>query len=106
LAYAIDKSVNDVEVLSAWSEPVLSTPAAKFCQDVLGAEHDDMPPTALRAIEDELPTAEWDRAASSWHLAVPAECRDHLIVGMLHRPGYTHRFTSVDAAALRRGLAS
>jgi hypothetical protein len=106
LAYAIDKSANDVEVLSAWSEPVRHSPAARYCEDVFGAEHDAMPPVALRAVEDDLPTAQWDRSVSRWHLAVPSECRDQVIVGMLHRTGYSHRFNSLDAAALRSGLAS
>lgn len=106
LAYAIDKSASDVEVLSAWSEPVRATPAARFCEEVLGADHDAMPPTAVRAIADNLPTAQWDRSASSWHLAVPSECRAQVIVAMLHRSGYSHRFTTVDAFACRNGLAS
>jgi hypothetical protein len=106
LAHSIDKSANDVRVLSVWSEPVRSTPAAKFCADVLGADHDAMPPVALRAIEDDLPTAQWDRSTSIWHLAVPSECRDQVIVGMLHRTGYSHRFSTVDAFAFRSGLAS
>jgi hypothetical protein len=73
--------------------------------DVLGAEHIAMPPVAQRAIADDLPTAQWDRSACSWHLAVPSACRDQVIVGMLHRTEYSHRFTTVDAFALRSGLA-
>lgn len=106
LAIAVDKAANGVEVLSAWSEPVRVTPAARFCEDVFGAEHDAMPPIALRAIVDDLPTAQWDRSVSQWHLAVPSECRNQVIVGMLHRNGYSHRFNTIDAFALRNGLAS
>jgi hypothetical protein len=106
LAHTIDHSANHVEVLSAWSESVRSEPTARFCEDVLGAEHDAMPPVALRAVVDNLPTAQWDRSTSSWHLAVPSECREQVIVGMLHRTGYTHRFTTFDAFAFQSGLAS
>jgi hypothetical protein len=106
LAHAIDQSAADIEVLSAWNEPVHLAPGARFCEDVFGAEHDVMPPVALRALEDDLPTAQWDRGVSRWYLAVPSECRDQVIVGMIHRSGYSHRFTTVDAFALRNGLAS
>jgi hypothetical protein len=106
LAYAIDKSARDIELLSVWNEPVRLMPAARFCEDVFGAEYDSMPPVALRAIEDDLPTAQWDHSVSRWHLAVPSECRDQVIVGLIHRTGYSHRFNTVDAFALRNGLAS
>jgi hypothetical protein len=106
LANAIDKSANEVEVLSAWNEPVRVAPPARFCEDVLGAELDVLPPIALRAVVDDLPTAQWDRSKGHWHLAVPSACRDQVIVGMLHRTGYSHRFSTVDAFALRTGLAS
>jgi hypothetical protein len=106
LAHAIDQSTSDIEVLSTWNEPVRLAPGARFCEDVFGAEHDVMPSVAQRALEDDLPTAQWDRAVSRWHLAVPSECRDQVIVGMIHRSGYSHRFTTIDAFALRNGLAS
>jgi hypothetical protein len=106
LAYAVDHSANDVEVLSAWSEPMQLAPVARFCADVFGAEHDAMPAAARRAVADDLPTALWDHADRRWDLAVPSACRDQVIVGMRHRHGYTHRFNTVDAFALRNGLAS
>jgi hypothetical protein len=106
LADAIDQSARDIDVLSVWNEPVRLTPAARFCPDVFGAEYDAMPPVALRAIEDDLPTAQWDRSVSRWQLAVPSECRDQVIVGLMHRTGYSHRFNTVDAFAVRSGLAS
>ncbi len=106
LAYAIDQSVSDIEVLSAWSETVRFTPAARFCEDVFGANHDAMPPLALRAIVDDLPTAQWDRSVNRWQLAVPSKCHDEVVVGLIHRTGYSHRFNAVDASALRSGLAS
>jgi hypothetical protein len=106
LAYAVDQSARDIDVLSAWHEPVHRAPAARFCADVFGAEYDAMPAVALRAMEDDLPTAQWDRSVSRWHLAVPSACRDQVIVGMIHRTGYSRRFTTLDACALRNGLAS
>jgi hypothetical protein len=106
LADAVDQSARDLDVLSAWHEPVRLAPAARFCADVFGAAYDAMPPVALRAVEDDLPTAHWDRAVSRWHLAVPSACRDQVIVGLIHRTGYSHRFTTVDAFAVRSGLAS
>jgi hypothetical protein len=106
LAQAIEKSATDVEVLSAWNEPAGPTLSARRCEEVLGAEHDTMPPVALRATADGLPTAQWDRPGGSWHLAVPSACRDQVIVGMFHRSGYSHRFTTIDALAFRSSRAS
>jgi hypothetical protein len=53
-----------------------------------------------------LPTAQWDYSDSEWHLAVPSFCTSQRIVGMSHRGGYSQRFTSLDVAAIQRGLAS
>jgi hypothetical protein len=107
LAHHVDRSASDIDVLSAWSEsPSPSVPPRLFCNDVLGPQHDTMPDVAHRAIIDNLPTAQWDRSKNSWHLAVPSACRDQLIVGLLHRGGYSHRFTTVDALGLRMALAS
>jgi hypothetical protein len=106
LAHAVDSRAAEVEVLSAWSENPTVTPAPKFCADVLSADLDAMPAVAHRAVSDDLPTAEWDRSRNAWHLAVPSACREQPIVGLLHRSGYSHRFTTVDVRALRSGLAS
>jgi hypothetical protein len=106
LAHAVDSSATELEVLSAWSEDARPALAPKFCQDVLSTELDAMPPVAHRAISDDLPTAVWDRARNSWLLAVPSACHEQPIVGLLHRSGYSHRFTTVDVRAIRSGLAS
>jgi hypothetical protein len=106
LAHAVDSSAVEVEVLSAWSEDPGLTSTPKFCQDVRSTDLDAMPPVAHRAINDDLATAEWDRARNSWHLAVPSACREQPIVGLLHRSGYSHRFTAADVRAIRSGLAS
>jgi hypothetical protein len=106
LAVAVDHAAPGVEVLSAWREPAATGLRPKSCHDVLGVVYDRMPPVARRALDDNLATAVWDRSAAAWHLAVPSVCATQPIVGLSHRRGYTHRFTSLEAAAIRSGLAS
>lgn len=104
LARAVDNAAGDVEVLSSWTEPACPEPTPKRCLQVIGVGYEPLPQVARRAVDDDLPTANWDRSDSSWHLAVPSVCNDKPIVGMSHRRGYSHRFTAHDAAALRCGL--
>jgi hypothetical protein len=106
LASAVDKAVFDVEVLSSWKESISPEPRPRHCSDVLGVGYEPLPQIAQRAIDNNLPTAQWDRSDSAWHLAVPSVCRGEPIVGMSRRGGYSHRFTTYDAVALRLGLAS
>jgi hypothetical protein len=106
LASAVDKAVANIEVLSSWKESTSPEPPPRHCPDVLGAGYEPLPQVAQRALDDDLPTAKWDRSDSSWHLAVPSVCGGKAIVGMSHRGGYSHRFTAHDAAAFRSGLAS
>jgi hypothetical protein len=106
LASVIDGAVSNVEVLSSWTESTPPEPAPRQCPDVLGVGYEPLPEVAQRALDDDLPTAQWDRSDSSWHLAVPSVCGGKAIVGMSYRGGYSHRFTAHDAAALRCGLAS
>jgi hypothetical protein len=80
--------------------------SARFCHDVLGVDFDTMPSVALRALDDGLPTAQWQRSDAAWHLAVPALCREQLIIGLLRQRGYARRFASLDITALKLGLAS
>jgi hypothetical protein len=105
LASVIDGAVPTMEVLSSWTELTSPEPTPRQCPDVLGVGYDRLPQVAQRALDDDLPTAKWDRADSSWHLAVPSICGGKAIVGMSYRGGYSHRFTARDAAALRSGLA-
>ena len=105
LAAAVDNAVANMEVLSSWKELASLEPTPRHCPDVMGVGYEPLPQVAQRAFDDDLPTAKWDRADSSWHLAVPAVCGGKAIVGMSHRRGYSHRFTAHDAAALRCGLA-
>jgi hypothetical protein len=106
LASAVDKAVDSMEVLSSWNESSHQpAPIPQPCADVMGVGYEPLPQVAQRAVDDDLPTAEWDRSESSWHLAVPSVCNGQSIVGISHRRGYSHRFTSRDAAALRCGLA-
>ena len=106
LASAVDKAVDSVEVLSSWKGSTSSEPPSRRCPDVLGVGYEPLPQVAQRALNDDLPTAQWDRSDSSWHLAVPSVCGGKAIVGMSYRGGYSHRFSAHDAAALRSGLAS
>ena len=106
LALAVVSPASNVEVLSMWEESNPVHPVPYFCRDVLGVEFDEMPPVALRALDDGLPTARWERSDATWHLAVPALCGIHPIIGLLHRRGYERRFALLDVAALRIGLAS
>ena len=106
LATVIDGAVSRIEVLSSWTAVASPAPTPRRCPDVLGVGYEQLPDVAQRALDDDLPTAKWDRSDFSWHLAVPSVCGGKAIVGMSHRGGYSHRFTSHDAAALRSGLAS
>jgi len=106
LAAAVGNGAPTVEVLSAWNEPGSGQIRPKLCRDVLGLLYDDMRNVAHRALDDNLATAAWDRSDSSWHLAVPSSCDAQPIVGLSHRRGYSRRFTSLEAASIRSGLAS
>ncbi len=106
LGIAVDNAAPALQVLSAWNEPASAGPFPKHCNSVLGVQFDTMPPVAHRALIDRLPTAQWDRSDASWHLAVPSVFATRPLVGLSHRRGYTHRFTSFEAAAIRCGLAS
>ena len=106
LAAAVGNGAPTVEVLSAWNEPGSGQIRPKLCRDVLGLLYDDMPNVAHRALDDNLATAAWDRSDSSWHFAVPSSCDAQPIVGLSHRRGYSRRFTSLEAASIRSGLAS
>jgi hypothetical protein len=106
LASAVDRVVANMDVLSSWRESTSPEPPRRYCPDVLGVGYERLPQVAQRALDDDLPTATWDRSDSSWHLAVPSECGGKAIVGLSHRHGYSHRFSAHDAAALRSGLAS
>jgi hypothetical protein len=106
LAAAVGNGAPTFEVLSAWNEHDSDQFRPKLCHDVLGSLYDDMPNEAHRALDDNLATAVWDRSDSSWHLAVPSSCNAQPIVGLSLRRGYSHRFTSLEAASIRSGLAS
>jgi hypothetical protein len=106
LAADLVKTSSFVEVLSAWTEDATGMPSPRYSNHVLAQRFDVLPPVADRAFHDNLATAFWDRADTSWHLAVPSVCGSQRIVGLSRRNGYTRRFTSLDVAAIRSGLAS
>lgn len=107
LALAVDKSTTNVEVLSAWKETSSLNPLPRRSDSVFTPPDASMASVAYRALQDDLPTAEWEPKALSWHLAVP--CTRTLrptVVGLSRRRGYSVRFSSLEVAAFRRGLAS
>jgi hypothetical protein len=106
LAAALNKALPHIVILSAWRQGSCLAPIPRYTQNVLAACFDVIPPVADRAFNDNVPTAQWDHSDSEWHLAVPSFCTSQRIVGMSHRGGYSQRFTSLDVAAIQRGLAS
>jgi hypothetical protein len=106
LAAAITKAVPNIIVLSAWKQGSCLAPIPRYTQNVLAKCFDVLPPVADRAFNDNLPTAQWSFSDSEWHLAVPSFCTRQRIVGLSQRGGYLQRFTSLDVAAIQRGLAS
>jgi hypothetical protein len=106
LAAAITKAVPNLVVLSAWKQGSCLAPIPRYTQNVLAQCFDVLPPVADRAFNDNVPTAQWDHSDSEWHLAVPSFCTSQRIVGLSQRGGYSQRFTSLDVAAIQRGLAS
>ena len=105
-ALTMESSASNVEVLSSWKESNALRPKARVCHDVLCVDFDTMPPVALRALDDGLPTAQWQRSDAACLLAVPALCGEQLIIGLLRRHGYARRFTSLEITSLKLGLAS
>jgi|HubBroStandDraft_1064217.scaffolds.fasta_scaffold33312_2 hypothetical protein len=108
LAAAIDQGALSVEVLSTWREPPSSTAVTPRPSDlVLTPPHFDLPAVAARALDDNLPTVQWERDQRSWHLAVPCtQAAQPTRIGLSRRKGYSVRFTSLEVAAIRMGLAS
>jgi hypothetical protein len=74
LASVIDDAVSPIDVLSSWKESTSSDPTPLRCPNVFGMGYEPLPQVARRALHDDLPTAKWDRADSSWHLAVLSLC--------------------------------
>jgi hypothetical protein len=107
LAVVVDRSSTCLEVLGSWKEPSSVAPHPRRSDSVLSVLHDAMPSVAHRALHDRLPTAQWESNDESWHLAVPeVRVLRPTVVGILTRRGYTSRFSSLEAVAIRRGLAS
>jgi hypothetical protein len=116
LAEVVDRSVTELDVLSTWTEnPLPATGALLAPQILLDVIADPLPQPAQRALLDEIPTAQWlptvedvaggDR--SYWLMAVPATQADGLsVVALNRRYGYSMRFSSADAQAVHRSLAS
>lgn len=108
LAAVVDESSSNVEVLSAWKVRSSSaSPPPRRSDTILNPRYDSIPSVAHRAVHDALPTAQWHSDDGSWQLAVPIVCAVHpTTVGLSRRRGYSQRFSSLEAAAIQRGLAS
>ncbi len=107
LAAAIDQRARNVEVLSTWREPPSAAVHARPSDVVLTSLLHDLPAVAARALDCNLPTAQWQSDARSWQLAVPcAQPATLTRIGLSRRKGYSVRFTSLDVTAIRKGLAA
>jgi hypothetical protein len=108
LAAVVDESLSNVEVLSAWKvRSASASPPPRHSDTILTPLHDSIPSVAHRAVHDGLPTAQWQSNEGSWQLAVPNVCAiQPTMVGLSRRRGYSQRFSSLEAAAIQRGLAS
>jgi hypothetical protein len=108
LAAIVDQSSSNVDVLSAWKVRSSSaSPPPRHSDTILTPPHDPIPSVARRAVHDGLPTAEWRSNEGSWQLAVPnVSASRPTTVGLSRRRGYSQRFSSLEAAAIQRGLAS
>jgi hypothetical protein len=109
LADIVSRTAAHLEVLSSWREYRSGATAVRRGQpEMVVVDDDGIPRAARRALNDMLPTAEWQPAVaadvSQWVLAVPVIGADgRMMAAMARRSGYHHRFVSTDAAAL--GLA-
>jgi hypothetical protein len=106
LAATISEAVPHVMVLSAWKQRHSLGAVPRYSHNVLAKCFDPMPPVADRALTDDLATAQWEYSKDRWHLAVPSFCTSQRIVGLSQRIGHAQRFTSLDVAAIQRGLAA
>jgi hypothetical protein len=115
LARAIERSNQDIDVLSYWHDEQPSREASSIpIHAVLPAVAMELPDVARRALLDDLPTAAWPASLSvgpvqppAWLLAVPVTAPDGTgLVRMTQRSGYSHRFTSSDATSMQLELAS
>jgi hypothetical protein len=115
-ARSIERSPEDLNVLSTWEEnPTIGNPTPTGCDLVLDTRSDPMPSVACRAIADRVPTAQWFPPGGPpgvteqdcWLLAVPAiRFRRRHLVGIRRRRGYALRFNAHEVARTRMGLAS
>ena len=117
LARIVQRNSARFEVLSAWREagplpgiPVVSFEPGRRLQ-ICRAVDRDLPRSASRALEDGLPTACWRpgtaERAPHWELAVPrVGSEDRPVALVARRSGYSYRFSSFDAEALKIRMTS
>lgn len=103
LVKMVASGARHLEVLSAWTEPVVPVedqPIRCLVVDLLQCE---IPDLALRAHRDGVATARWHPASPTqvphWLLAVPGIDADRrAIVGIRRRTGYYYRFSASEAS--------
>jgi hypothetical protein len=115
VADTVGQASPDLDVLSSWKEAdALPLPTVRAVPIVFETTDLVLPEVARRALEDELPTAQWlhkgndvsggDR--SCWILAVPSHrCGGAARVGICHRRGYATRFSASEAESALWSLA-
>jgi hypothetical protein len=112
LADLVERSSPDLEVLSAWREPVAHVkPRPSLAGRVMSVDDTALPEVARRAFDDYLPTATWrpvaDGDVAHWQLAVPVVVSGcHVLAIVLRRNGYSFRFSALEAHVLGAALAS
>jgi hypothetical protein len=112
LARIVERHSSDFELLSTWREAGSGTDLHRCSPTEMCKESDRvLPRSARRAVADQLPTARWqasrDGQPSHWELAVPVVGRhDGVIAAVARRSGYSHRFSALDAQALRMQVAT
>jgi hypothetical protein len=108
----VEDSVPAVEVLSTWSQtPVLAGAYPARTDHVVALSDAVLPDLARRAVDDQLPTAQWhsrtDHDVAHWDLAVPVFAAHRpVVVGIRRRNGYALRFSALEADAIAKTLAS
>ena len=115
IALTVEQANADLDVLSSWKEadalPLQTTRAMPI---VIETTDVVLPEVARRALENDVPTAQWlsrrndafGRDRACWILAVPSQrCGGAARVGICRRRGYATRFSANEAESALWSLA-
>jgi hypothetical protein len=115
IALTVEQASPDLDVLSSWKEAdALPLQTAWAVPVVFETTDLVLPEVARRALEDEVPTAQWlpksnnvsDGDRASWIFAVPSRrCGGSARVGICRRRGYANRFSANEAESALWSLA-